>query len=191
MSDPFDDLCKHGWLWAGPCVWCENEKLRSRVEELESQVEELSTRDITEDLNAYLAGDGICITDEMIDGAWRSRVSAIDGAWLRCDKLGIVACKGCGGSASIYEEDQRNEPTVTVRYDCPSCQGHGWVRRNDTRVEELERVLMEIANDGCGLARIVKEGIEARVLWCPDLHPDDKSEWCWSCIARAALEEER
>ena len=41
MSDPFDDLCKHGWLWDGPCVWCENERLRAEVAEAKEQVGDL------------------------------------------------------------------------------------------------------------------------------------------------------
>jgi len=39
MSDPFDDLCKHGWLWDGPCVWCENERLRAELAAAEKECE--------------------------------------------------------------------------------------------------------------------------------------------------------
>jgi hypothetical protein len=48
--------------------------------------------------------------------------------------------------------------------------------------DRLRLVLTQIANDGCGLPS--KKGT------CRDQHPDpdDRSEWCWCCIAREALE---
>jgi DNA-directed RNA polymerase subunit M/transcription elongation factor TFIIS len=51
-------------------------------------------------------------------------------AWLTGwqEALGLVKCPECGGSGSIYEEDQRDEPIVTLRYDCPRCHGHRWIR---------------------------------------------------------------
>lgn len=54
-------------------------------------------------------------------------------------------------------------------------------------MRKFQRVLAGIANDGCGLC-CIKDG-EHRT--CLDLHPDDKSEWCWSCIARVAVHEAR
>ena len=54
----------------------------------------------------------------------------------------------------------------------------------------LVDVLKSIANDGCGCVRIVKDGVGTRSLCCSDLHPKDPSEWCWSCIARRALDGE-
>ena len=45
MSDSvFDDLCKHGWLWEGPCAWCEKERLTAELAEKDKRIEELETR---------------------------------------------------------------------------------------------------------------------------------------------------
>jgi len=48
--------------------------------------------------------------------------------------------------------------------------------------DRLRRVLEQIANDGCGLSTWTADNVT-----CVDTCPDDKSEWCWCCIARHAL----
>jgi len=49
------------------------------------------------------------------------------------------------------------------------------MKRYNIAIETLK----EIANDGCGLWQSPDHT-------CCDI--DDKGEWCWSCIAAAALE---
>jgi hypothetical protein len=48
-----------------------------------------------------------------------------------------------------------------------------------SRLEKVEQVLLEIANDGCGMSA---------GKTCRQQHPDDRSDWCWCCMAREALE---
>jgi len=43
-------------------------------------------------------------------------------------------------------------------------------------------VVRVIANDGCGLQTTKDES-------CRDVYPNDRSEWCWCCVARAAAED--
>ena len=55
MSDPFGDLCDHGWLWDSPCVWCENEALRAHVEAVEGRNDNLAVelRNLRSELAAH------------------------------------------------------------------------------------------------------------------------------------------
>jgi hypothetical protein len=46
------------------------------------------------------------------------------------------------------------------------------------RLKKTEAVLREIANDGCGMS-----------VACREQHPDDRSDWCWCCMAKDALED--
>jgi hypothetical protein len=111
--------------------------LRAEVDEKDRRIEELESlcENTYDNIQAWIkrgAKHKVWIESDKIDAAWEfnedsSRDTKAHGrGLLYC--IGIVECPECGGSGSIYEEDQRDEPIVTLRYDCPRCHGHGWIR---------------------------------------------------------------
>ena len=64
MSDSvFDDLCKHGWLWEGPCAWCEKERLTA---ELDDATKWNHSVRVCKDHTADIV-DGECVICELAD----------------------------------------------------------------------------------------------------------------------------
>ena len=169
---------------------------KGRIEELEEN------RDAWKAEAIKRAGGAVHgITTEQIDAAWEmSEEGYIDEDVLR--ELGIERCEGCGGSGEVSEPADHDQ-TVLQTDVCPDCNGHGWKKIGGVmadidrsfdedpedpavlkrEIERLRGTLREIANDGCGMARIK----DNRTLWCSDLY-EERDKWCWCCIAHGALE---
>lgn len=55
--------------------------------------------------------------------------------------------------------------------------------------QRLREVLGDIANGGCGLGQFIPRDEKGKPPYfkaCTEV-TDDKSDWCWCCIAKAAL----
>ena len=134
MSDSvFDDLCKHGWLWEGPCAWCEKERLTAELAEKDKRIESLEqalakaslrTQELEDDnrrewLIGFAELEGttmVPISHAQIDAAWKVATSEEPYADDCLAELHIVACEECGGGVSKAWDN-----------GCPSCHGHGWI----------------------------------------------------------------
>ena len=72
---------------------------------------------------------GHIITDAQIDGAWRwalfhSEQYVREAIIEALRRIGIVRCEECGGSGVVADPtDDR------VANKCPTCNGHGWVKK--------------------------------------------------------------
>ncbi len=58
-------------------------------------------------------------------------------------------------------------------------------------VDRLRAVLELIAIDGCGLGGPDPDNPVGPWTTCRTHGPEDKAEWCWSCILADALEADR
>jgi len=114
MSDLFDSLCEHGWLWSGPCVWCENERLRERVGELEQDERPIP--------GVFLSYDQIDAARVLLDTCAEGEKVVLE-AMFRF--FNILRCEGCGGSGKkeSRSSSMKEEPML---WACPACDGHRW-----------------------------------------------------------------
>jgi len=68
--------------------------------------------------------------------------------------------------------------------------GKNFALKYSRAVQERDRyrdALKEMVRDGCRCEQ--SEEIEPGERWtCRQVYPDDADEWCWSCLAYAALE---
>lgn len=100
-----------------------------KVAKAKERIEELESRDIGEDIQAFNRAHGIYeITTDQIDAAWEyaQKEDTTQAEAEEClSLLGIVACEECGGSGES-PQTPKNPPMIDP---CPSCHGHGWRKK--------------------------------------------------------------
>ena len=140
MSDSvFDDLCKHGWLWEGPCAWCEKERLTAELAEKDKRIESLEqalakaslrTQELEEAYDRLLREGWMEWKKAGQPGDWeqsatKGRLSvsydAIDAMWKYINRLKIAGDNHCSSLAVVIKEVLALAGIVA----CEECEGMG------------------------------------------------------------------
>jgi len=89
--------------------------------------------------------------------------------------------------ASHFHKSDRHYARFTIPVD-EQRDDDRILSRFITEAARYRIALEEIAGHGCGNGATPQKGEPFRS--CRDTHPDDRDEWCWSCIAADVLEKE-
>ena len=86
-----------------------------------------------ESLEQSAAEGCLSVSYDALDAAWKFITDQEEYSWdtaVQCledvlEPLGIERCEECGGSGETLER----ENNAVYRVQCPSCHGHGWVKK--------------------------------------------------------------
>ena len=105
-------------------------KNSERIEELEEDNYELSN--VMEKLGYYITDEQIDAAVALKDGHNIRTLSEIT-LWLTLNKLDIKRCEECDGAGMEFVSAANCSMPGPSGVPCPDCNGHGWVKNEESR----------------------------------------------------------